>query len=159
MAKDTGRKVESAVDENDDFVKENLGFLPYWDPGEGESFQGIINSLDITDEKFPRWNATLTKGSIRGCKGAKETDAYEEIEIMVGDQFSFSEWEGINRRKMVVYIGIEIKLTRGKETKIPKKPGQTFINWSLEVPRKSLPIIQQRKADLAAAQSANSLEA
>lgn len=162
MAKNTAPVTEKntqAVSE-DEWVSEQLGFPPYWDAKEGETVQCQIMSLDVRDESFPRYICVYTGDEVLRCsKGAKDTEAYEEIvEVYPGEQFSMSEWAGIAREKLVYYIGVDIRLTRGKATRLKNgDDGQPrkFINWELKIRAKDKLLIESRKKEAARLQAKN----
>ena len=154
MAKNTApntNKNNAVESEEDEWVKEQIGFPPYWNPKVGDSVQCMIQQLDTTDEEFPRYIAVYTGNSELKCyKGAKETEAFEEVIVYPGEQFSMSEWAGIDRNHLAAYVGIEIRLTRGKDTKFKGDDGKprTFINWELMVKAKDRPVIEGRKQEI-----------
>ncbi len=147
----------------DDWIDENIGFPPYWDPKEGETVQCQILSLDVRDPNFPRYICAYTGNDVLICsKGAKETDAYQEqVSVYPGEQFSMSEWAGIDRNKLVYYIGVDIRLTRGPKTKVaPGEDGKPrhFINWSMQIKAKDKALIEGRKREAAQLQAQNITE-
>lgn len=144
----------------DEWIDQNLGFPPYWDPEEGDSVQCQIQSLDVRDPNFPRYICVYTGNDILICsKGAKDTDAYEEkVPVYPGEQFSMSEWTGIARDRLVYYIGLDIRLTRGPTTKVkPGEDGQPrkFINWKLQIKKSDQLLIETRRKEAAQLQAKN----
>jgi hypothetical protein len=152
MAKNTAPNTASnpVAADADEWEKEQIGFPPYLKAATGLSITALLLNLDATDPDFPRYTfANAQHEPITCYKGDEEHR--EDVPVYQGEQFSLAEYAGISREKMIVYMGMEVRLTVGKERRLPPKDGQprTFFEWELMVKKSDRPMIEARKKELA----------
>lgn len=148
----------------DEWEKEQIGFPPYLKAAPGLVVQAVLMNLDATDVNFPRYTFVNGQQEPLTCfKG--DSEHQEEVLVYQGEQFSMGEYAGISREKLVIYMGMEVRLTVGKERRLPNgadgKP-RTFFEWELMVKKTDRPEIERRKqkmAELKAKQQAEMLPA
>lgn len=86
----------------DNFVEEQVGFAPYWEPEEGKRFYAILAGVDMADPNFLRYSFTA----------AKDTECFtgpadEQVPVTVheGETFTCSVYAQL-RDRFDEYLGL-----------------------------------------------------
>lgn len=135
---------------NDEWEKEQIGFPPYLKVAVGLAVQAILMNLDATDPNFPRYTFVNDQEEPITCyKG--DSEHQEEVKVYQGEQFSLSEYAGISREKLLLYVGLTVRLQITRERKLPPIDGKprSFFEWELMVKKSDRPLIENRKKQLA----------
>jgi hypothetical protein len=143
-------KNQESAASNDEWNTEQVGFPPYFSiEKDGDSFTGKLLYLDETDLSFPRYvfEAIASTPCYRGAKATGQ----EKVTVESGQMFSVSEYTGIARNRMAVFVGLVIKVTRIRERSLPVSKGEaprTFIDFDVKSLTKDKPKIEARRAKM-----------
>jgi hypothetical protein len=141
-------KNQESAASNDEWNTEQVGFPPYFSvENDGDSFTGKLMYLDETDPSFPRYVFQCVGKPILCHRGSKTT-GQEDVMVEPGQMFSASEYAGIARNRMAVFVGFVIKVTRirSRSLPVPKgEPPRTFIDFDVKSLAKDKPQIDARR--------------
>lgn len=144
-------KNQASAASTDEWNTEQVGFPPYFSvEKDGDSFTGKLMYLDETDPSFPRYIFECVNKPILCHRGSK-TAGQEDVDVLPGQSFSVSEYAGIARNRMAVFVGLVIMITRIRERNLPVAKGdppRTFIDFDVKSLAKDKPQIEGRRAKM-----------
>ncbi len=118
--------------------KEQTGFAPYWEPGEGLSFLATPVAIDLRDPKFPRIQF-VARETIECFTGSALQGKQESVMVQAGEIFNVSEYHAL-RDLLTGYLtfgaktGIAIVCKVTALDKVPtKEVGKTVWRWDVRV--------------------------
>jgi hypothetical protein len=123
--------------------EEQTGFPPYWNPGEGKSFRGIVIARDVRDPDFVRYHIRSTQEDLE-CAIGPAVDA-EPVKVTKGEIFTVSEYSSLPLSDL---LGLEIMAVALKQVPT-KKAGQSRWVWKLFLPKESRKALDTRRAESA----------
>lgn len=95
------------------WAEDAVGFPPYWNPGLGKHFTGVVMNRDDRDPEFIRYTIQATQPL--ECATGPADDA-EIVMVNVGENFSCSAYAAL---PLDSYFGFEIKVLCFKTRKLP----------------------------------------
>jgi hypothetical protein len=71
------------------FVREEVGFAPYWNPEAGAKVYATIEQMDQADPEFPRF-LLRALAPVDAKRGSEEKGTEEDVKVEAGEVFSMS---------------------------------------------------------------------
>lgn len=116
---------------------EQTGFPPYWNPGEGKAFKGVVIGLDNKDESFQRFALRATSPLM--CQRGP-ADESEEVLVKPGEYFSVSAYAALPLEK---YIGVEVYVAVKGKRKL--QDAKTLWEFTVMISPESRKILADRE--------------
>jgi len=152
MSKPADTNAAVAQFDTSNWVDEQVGFSPYWNPDNDKFFIGAVSARDERDPEFIRY---LIKAAVdTECKRGSDENA-EDVLVKAGEFFTVSVYYSL-RDLFDFYLesGLRpfIKVTALKEVKTKNK--NTCWTWRVQISPKDKAVVEKKRIELTAAKEA-----
>jgi len=124
------QSIDPGAPNYDLWTKHQVGFAPYWNPKEGELFEGIILEVDQRDPTFIRYLCQATR-PLECATGP--SDEAERVRIEAGEHFTLSTYYSLNNLFVQFLVsGLRpIIMCRALKKRKTKKSGYSVWTWEV----------------------------
>jgi len=141
------------IPDDADLVSENVGFDPYWEPGENERMYGSVVGWDAADPEFIRITF-IAEAPVRCFKGPK--DDQEEVIVQKGERYNMSSYvqleklfaEYLDYAAEGILIPIVVK-AEGFSDEKSRKTGKPWRLWSVQVTKDTRAMLNKLRSNRA----------